>query len=88
MKSGITGSEEAIIFMSQQLAKLGYKVMVFGTPPKNSLYSLPEANPRYVELDFDDSTKFDIAIAWRTPEAADWLKKRARFVYCDPAYRL
>lgn len=84
IKQGITGSEEAIIYMSQELAKLDYQVMVFGNPPANSPYFKADANPRYVPLTYDDGTQFDIAIAWRTPDAAERLGKRASAVYLWP----
>lgn len=84
IKSGITGSEEAIIYMSEQLVRLGYKVIVFGDPPENSAYVKTEANPRYVGLEFDDGTHFDVAVAWRSPDMADVLRKRASAVYLWP----
>lgn len=82
--TGITGSEEAVIYLSQELAKLDYKVVVLGDPPANSPYTLPEANPRYISLNADEGMKFDIAIAWRAPEAAEKLKSRAQYVYYWP----
>lgn len=85
---GITGSEEAVIYISQQLALLGYQVIIFGNPPKDSCHSLPTANPRFVSLDyplnFPNSPKFDIAISWRLPWNAQELKKRAHHVYFWP----
>ncbi len=43
ISSGITGSEEAIIYMGQKLAKLGHQVTVFGNPPKDSpILPLPQ----------------------------------------------
>lgn len=84
IKSGITGSEEAVIYMSQQLAKLGYDVTVLGDPPKNSPHSDPSANPRYVNFNYRNGKKYDIAIAWRTPFNAMDLKQIARSVYLWP----
>ena len=86
IQSGIMGSEEAVIYMSQKLAELGFKVVVFADPPAESLYSLPQANPRFVDHCFDDGKNelFDIAISWRMPDAAERLKKRARHVYLWP----
>jgi glycosyltransferase involved in cell wall biosynthesis len=84
IKSGITGSEEAVIYMAEQLARLGYKVIVFADPPKDSVHSRPEANPRFVNVDFNDGSKFDIAIAWRMPDQALTLKSRAKKVYLWP----
>lgn len=85
IKSGITGSEEAIIYMAKELALLGYKVIVLADPPTNSAHCRPGANPRYVSTtNFDDGTQFDIAIAWRMPDAAERLNKRAKAVYLWP----
>lgn len=84
IKSGITGSEEAIIYMSKELAELGFAVTVFANPPDNSSYSLPTANPRYVPCIVNEDTKLDIAIAWRTPGSVDVLKQIGKHVYLWP----
>lgn len=84
IKSGVTGSEEALVYMSLQLAKLGYKVTVLGNPPPNSPHSLPDANPRYLDLAKDDGAKYDIAISWRMPFVGQELRKRAKQVYFWP----
>lgn len=84
VKKGITGSEEAVIYMAQQLADLGYRVVVLGAPPANSPYALPEANPRFVDADAEKDAHFDIAISWRMPWSAAALKKRAERVYFWP----
>ncbi len=83
IQSGITGSEEAVIYISQELAKLGYRVTVLGYPPAGSIHSLESANPRYV-VGSHDTQYFDIAISWRTPTNALELKKRASKVYFWP----
>jgi glycosyltransferase involved in cell wall biosynthesis len=84
ISKGITGSEEAVIYMGQALANQGYKVVVFGCPPEGSRHSDPSANPRYVPVGYRDGTIFDIAIAWRQPGIAHQLKQRARTVYLWP----
>jgi len=84
VQNGITGSEEAVIYVGQELANLGYRVVVFGSPPEGSRYRASDANPRYVSHDQADSTIFDIAISWRQADAAARLKKRARTVYLWP----
>lgn len=84
VKSGICGSEESVIYMSEQLAKLNYKVVVFGNPPVNSPHSVPEANPRYLKETIHDENGFDIAIAWRWPEIGELLRKRANKVFLWP----
>jgi glycosyltransferase involved in cell wall biosynthesis len=84
VKTGITGSEEAVIYISQKLVLLGYKVVVFGNPPQGSLHSLPQANPRFLKFEPANLHKVDIAIAWRMPEIASALRKYADKVYLWP----
>lgn len=84
IKKGITGSFEAVIYLSEQLAKLGYQVTVFGNPPKLSPYTEITANPRYVATDYLPITKFDYAIAWRLFGAGKQLKNIANRVYFWP----
>lgn len=82
--SGITGSEEAVIYASQALAKLGYKVWVFGDPPTGSSHSDPQANPRFLSLQSHEIPKVDIAISWRMPKIGSFLKQHAKKVYFWP----
>lgn len=84
VKSGIAGSEEAIIYVSEKLVKLGYNVIVYAHPPVGSSYSTPYANPRYVDIDKDDGSYVDIAISWRQPYLSEYLKRRAGKVYLWP----
>jgi glycosyltransferase involved in cell wall biosynthesis len=80
---GISGSEEAVIYASQELAKLGYKVFVFNEPPQGSKHSLPEANPRFINY-FSEQICFDIIIACRAPEFVEYLRHRAKKIYFWP----
>lgn len=82
---GISGSEEAVIYMSQQLAELGYQVLVLGNPPLGSCHSLPQANPRYVHSSESQfSSMVDVAIAWRLPKMGKEIKKLGRKAYLWP----
>lgn len=84
VQTGINGSEETVIYMSQKLADLGYKVLVFGDPPLNSKHGHPDANPRFVNLDYNEGSTLDIAISWRMPDVASLLRARAKKVYLWP----
>lgn len=84
IKTGIAGSEEAVIYMSIELAKLGHQVIVIGDPPKDSIHSRVEANPRYVDQEFKEDKLFDVAIAWRSAYSAKNLLTKARKVYLWP----
>lgn len=57
---------------------------MFGSPPLHSPYSLPDANPRYVDLAFNDFPFLDLAIAWRQPHAGLYLKEVAKRVFLWP----
>src|SRR5579883_500940 len=85
IQTGVAGSEEAIIFISRELARLGYNVLIMGKPPKESRYSHSSANPRYVDLnEMRFTKKIDIAISWRQ-ELIGWqLKSVADKVYFWP----
>lgn len=81
VKTGLPGAAEALVYLSQALAKLNFKVTVFAGPPANSPHALSDANPRFVNQDFDDGTIYDIGIAWRMPHKAVDVQTRARWVY-------
>ncbi len=85
IQRGITGSEEAVIYVSEKLAALGFKVVVFGDPPAGSVHSSTIANPRFVSLDRPYHGALDIAISWRMPHIAKELKRRVPKVYFWPA---
>lgn len=59
---GIGGSEEAVIYMSQELAKLGWKVTVYGDPQESGNYDGVEYR-NYSEINWNDN--FNILVAWR-----------------------
>lgn len=84
VKTGIYGSEEAVIYLSNELAKLGYRVLVFADPPDNSPYISKGSNPQYIHSMFYIFHKCDIAIAWRNPGIATTLKGRSQQLYLWP----
>lgn len=85
VKTGVTGSEEAVIYVSEKLAKLGYRVVVYADIPENSPYFSQDANPRYVpSLYTEIDSLFDIGIAWRQPASAKNVKQLARKAYFWP----
>jgi glycosyltransferase involved in cell wall biosynthesis len=84
VKKGLNGSEEAIVYLSEKLAKAGYKVTVFANPPQDSVHSKIVANPRYLDTAAHDGSKFDHAIAWRMPYNGPLLKELAKKVYLWP----
>ncbi len=84
IQTGITGSEEAVIYLSQHLAQLGYRVYVLAHIPEHSRHSAPSANPRFVSDWQQLPPVLDIGISWRVPRAAGQIRQRARKVYFWP----
>lgn len=81
-KSGIGGSEEAVIYASQVLANKGYYVIVYASPPENSLWSLPNSNPRYANAcEFDVASGFEILIIWRSQQVPDHFLAKSRYTF-------
>lgn len=79
LKEGIGGSEEAVIRLSRQLAKLGYKVVVYGKPgPNTGLDEQGVMWRNYWDCNLND--EFDIFVAWRAPFIFD-RKIKARKAY-------
>lgn len=66
LKEGIGGSEEAVIRLSRQLSKQGYKVVVFAKPGPNVGMDEDGVMWRnYWDCNLED--EFDIFVAWRAP---------------------
>jgi glycosyltransferase involved in cell wall biosynthesis len=83
-KTGISGSEEAVIYLSQCLAKLGFRVLVFGNPPEDSPHALFGANPQFIREPYSLSSRLDLAISWRMPSMGPTLRNIADRVYLWP----
>jgi len=80
LKSGIGGSEEAVVRISRQLVNLGYKVVVFGTPIDKVGEHDGVQWRNHWECQLDD--EFDIFISWRNPYVFDRdIKARKRYLW-------
>lgn len=79
LEEGIGGSEEAVVRLSRQLSKQGWKVVVFGKPGTNT--GLDDHNVmwrNYWDCNLED--EFDVFVAWRAPFIFD-KKIKARKSY-------
>lgn len=70
LDKGMGGSEEAVIYLSRELAKLGYEVTVYGAVENVVVDSVDEKTiVRYVPWhEFNRADKFNVFVAWRAPE--------------------
>lgn len=66
---GLPGSEECAVYGSQELANRGYEVTVYMDPPKDSIWTSPFSNPRWVPEDYwndnSNKAKYDLLLMWR-----------------------
>lgn len=67
--TGLPGSEEAVVYVSQELAERGHAVAVYMHPPAQSLWTLPESNPHWYSADYYQDKRnrqqYDLVLVWR-----------------------
>lgn len=78
LKTGIGGSETAVIRLSEEWAKLGYKVTVYCDPREETVINGVTYKPHYM---FNHRDKFNIFISWRHANLAG--KINAKKFYVD-----
>lgn len=83
---GLGGSEEAVVRLSRELARLGWRVTVFGTPGKQVGLDIAIQGEgsvfwkHYWEINNKD--KFDVLISWRQPGFFDFnWKARKKYLW-------
>lgn len=78
LKDGMGGSEEAITYLSRELAKLGWEVTVFN--PREERYEDHQGNIVVYEplSEFNPYDTFDVLVAWRAPSFHRVLNTKAR----------
>jgi glycosyltransferase involved in cell wall biosynthesis len=78
--SFVGGSEEAVIYLTKELAKLGWKVVVYADPVKEGIYDGVEYLMHYK---FNVRDNFNILVYWR---AVAWIdmncKAKKTYLWC------
>lgn len=78
LEKGIGGSETAVIRLSEELTKKGYKVTVYGHPmPSGTIINGVTYRPWY---EFNERDTFNIFIQWRHNNLAGKIKAKKYFV--------
>lgn len=80
LQTGVGGSEEAVIQLSQQLTALGWQVTVYATPgPKAG--TIDDVHWKHY-WEFNGKDEFDVLISWRDPSFFDKAyKARASYLW-------
>ena len=83
LESGIGGSETAVIRLSQEWTKMGYKVTVYGDPHKVGYHDGVRYLPWY---EFNAKDKFNIFIQWRNGGLANKISAKKFYVDLHDIY--
>jgi glycosyltransferase involved in cell wall biosynthesis/GR25 family glycosyltransferase involved in LPS biosynthesis len=77
-RHGMGGSEEAVAYAAESLARHGALVTVYATPPEDTLHGFPPANPRFLpralfadHCSAGGGARFDAVVVWRDPHVPD-----------------
>lgn len=87
-KTGLPGSEECVVYASEELARRGYNVHVYMDPPETSKWTLSTSNPRWFPQEQwlnpveDEShiVMYDLVLMWRRFDV-DAGRKRGKVVF-------
>lgn len=86
LKSGIGGSETAVIRLSQEWAKAGYQVTVYGDPPSDKI-GVDEHNINWQPwYNFNSKDKFNIFVQWRNSNLANKVSAKKFLVDLHDVY--
>lgn len=87
LDKGMGGSEEAVVYLSRELAKLGYEVTIFGEANYVQEPTVQEGVIGWHRpivwrswKEFDPRDEFNIYIAWRAPQAVKNINAKAKLV--------
>ncbi len=82
LDKGMGGSEEAIVYLSRELVKQGWNVVVYGEVEK-TVFDNVENYGRVAYLpwrQFNNKDTFNVYVAWRTPMYANQIKAKVKIV--------
>lgn len=84
---GLPGSEECVVYASQELAKRGHGITIYMNPPNDSIWRSPFSNPRWLSEDTwnisDNKDTYDFVLMWRRFDS-DVGRKRSNLVFFWP----
>lgn len=77
---GMGGSEEAVIYLSREMCKLGYQVVIYGAV-EEKIRDGEEGTicPIYLPWrEFNRADKFNVFVAWRAPEFTEHVEAKVK----------
>lgn len=83
-KDGVGGSEEAVIYLSRELAKVGWQVTIYNEREEELQESVPDFKGGRITYKpwtlFNPNDEFDVFCAWRLPGYLQGIKARLKIV--------
>lgn len=85
--TGLPGSEECVVYASQELVKQGCDVTVYMNPSSESIWTSPFSNPKWLSDKSwylpENKEKYDLVVMWRRSDLGAG-KARGKFVFFWP----
>lgn len=82
LDKGMGGSEEAVVYLSRELAKLGWAVTVYGPvdePVRDEVKDSPVPYVLYLPWkEINKSDNFNVFVGWRAPEFTEHIKAKVK----------
>lgn len=71
---GLPGSEECVVYASEELVRRGHQVAIYMNPPEDSAWQSPDSNPQWFSVDrwsdYSNKAKYDVVLMWRRYDVA------------------
>lgn len=84
LADGMGGSEEAIVYLSRELVKLGWEVVIYNERDEEYIDHFDTISSRHVTYlpwnTLNTQDQFDVFVAWRAPEHVRGIKARKLIV--------
>lgn len=80
LDKGMGGSEEAVVYLSRELAKLGWRVTVFAEANITDVRAEGHSVVWKPWQELDTRDEFNVFVSWRAPQFAEKVKAKVRIV--------
>lgn len=78
LDKGMGGSEEAVVYLSRELARLGYRVTVYGEAKHLDIERGRQAVVWLPWQQFDPRDQFNVFVAWRAPQILEKVNAKVK----------
>ena len=91
-EKGLPGSEECVVYGTEELASRGHKVVVYMNPPQDSPWRVETSNPRWIPESAwcSETEEYDLVLMWRRTDVDTGRKHGKNVIFWphDSYYRI